>query len=503
MKLSPVCIYLTCLSLIVVNCSTDPNQFNFFQNLLEGIDFEENTPSDVITNDTLPNDTTLEDATQKDTIPGDDTLPEEITVSKTCFIHDDNTAGLWTFDEADGLIANNRVRNRDTLSFEKTSQKFDTDFGRAAIFNNNSASMNNAQNYFPGIITVEARVKMDVKPSENTSPRPHSMIVSTADWTSSNAKGYELRITDTDGKAEFIIGTADGWVSAISTMTLETEKWYKIAGQYDGAYITVFIDGMLSGKTVCTKPLNPSTTGFGVGRRIVDQPFYFYGAIDEVAISNVRRYNYTSDNWYTTDHHTIAHWTFDDLDENLIPDISGNYHTAQCIGTPVSVTAVAGNALNFHSYYCKTATSSVFYPQHLTVEAAVKLNDYPPSNMSPRPHMMIVSTINWSGNNCSGYELRISGTVGKVEFIIGDHTGWHYAVSEKTLPLNEWHSLAGQYDGKTISVYVDSELWAQTQYEGTIQQCGIDIGIASRLVDQPFYINGNIDEISISGTIRY
>lgn len=494
MKLSPVIIRLICLSLLVVSCS-DPKQFNFLQNLLQIIGPEEGTSLD---------DTTIKDtSTTDETTGGNSTIPDEIPVGKTCFINDDNTIGLWTFDETDGLSAINKIRNRDTLGFEKVAQKTDSDFGKAAILNNNSASMNDAQNYFPQNITVEARVKLDNKPSETLSPRPHSMIVSTADWTGSNTKGYELRITDTDGKVEFIIGTANGWVSAISAIPLETGKWYKLAGQYDGAYITLFIDGMLSGKTVCTGPLNQSYTGLGIGRRIVDQPFYFYGSIDEVAISNIRRYNYSSDNWYTTDNHTIAHWIFDELKANSIPDISGNYHTARCIGTPVSVPAVAGNALNFNSYYCKTPTSSAFYPQHLTVEAAVKLDAYPPADMSPRPHMMIVSTTNWSGNNCSGYELRISASTGKVEFIFGDNSGWHYAISEKLLPLNEWHSLAGQYNGNTISVYVDGELWAQTQYNGTIQQCSTDIGIASRLVDQPFYFYGSIDEIRISGAARY
>lgn len=472
MKSSPVLLYLVFFTLLTANCSIDPQKFNFIQNLIERNKFEEGTPSD------------------------------EACVT-TCFVRDDNTIGLWTFDEACTSIAINKIGNRDTLNFQVASEKMDSDFGRAAIFADNSALMKNSQNYFPKNITVEALLKLDEKPSVVLSPRPHSMIVSTSNWTGSNTSGYELRITDTDGKVEFIIGTASGWVSAISAITLETERWYKLAGQYDGAYVTVFIDGKLAGKTVCTNPLNPGTTGFAIGRRIVDQPFYLHGLVDEVAISNVCRYRYTSDNWFITDHHSIAHWTFDDLDENLVPDISGNNHTARCIGTPVSIAAVADNALYFDNYHCKAVTSSVFYPGHLTVEAAVKLNAYPPSNMSPRPHMMIVSTVDWCGNNCSGYELRISKVTGNVEFIFGDNSGWHYAVSEKALPLNEWHSVAGQYDGKTISVYVDGELWAQARYTGSIQQCDTNIGIASRLVDQPFYFNGSIDEICISGVLRY
>jgi hypothetical protein len=117
--------------------------------------------------------------------------------------------------------------------------------------------------------------------------------------------------------------------------------------------------------------------------------------------------------------------------------------------------------------------------------------------------MMIVSTIDWSGTNCKGYELRISGADGRVEFIFGDRNWWHYAVSEKKLPLNQWHSIAGQYDGNRISVYVDGALWAETLYSSRIEKCTTDIGIARRLVDQPFYYNGLLDEIRISSVTRY
>ena len=60
-----------------------------------------------------------------------------------------------------------------------------------------------------------------------------------------------------------------------------------------------------------------------------------------------------------------------------------------------------------------------------------------------------------------------------------------------------------EYDGKRISVYVDGQLWAETFYESTIKQCATDFGIGRRLIDQPFYFNGEIDEIAVSKMIRY
>ncbi len=472
MKHTHLSICLAGIALLILNCA-DPKSGDFIQDL---IDLVKNNHEE----------------------HQDDVTPP----AKNCFTLDDHTLGLWAFNECDGLLSINQIRSRDTLKFAKIPKKIETEYGKAAVLESNAASMIIADSYFPEKITVEARVKLDSYPSSSLSPRPHSMIVSTVDWDGTANKGYELRISDTDGKAEFMIGAATGWQSAISKTTLELGTWYTIAGQYDGAYITVFINGQLAGKTACTGAINKSISGMGVGRRIVDQPFYFNGSIDEVAISNVCRYNYMSDSWYTTDASTIAHWTFDEYIDNGIADISGNGHIARCVGTPVIIPGKAGNAFNFYQYHCTTPTSSSFYPQKLTVEAAIKLTSYPPANMSPRPHGMIVSTINWSGNNCSGYELRISSAYGKVEFIFGDANGWHSAISEKSLPLNEWHSFAGQYDGNTISVFVDGELWGQTAYQSTIQKCNTDYGIARRLVDQPFYFNGLIDEIRVSSVLR-
>jgi hypothetical protein len=472
MKHTHLYFYLAVLTLLSFNC-TDPQSADFLQNI---IDLIKTNPREC---------------------PDDQTPP-----AKNCFTIDEHTLGLWAFNEKDGLLSDNQIQSRDTLKFEKKPLQVETKYGKASNLDSNAASIVSAECYFPEKITVEARIKIDRYPSLELSPQPHSMIVSTVDWDASETKGYELRITDTDGKAEFSIGTSKGWLSAISKTTLELGTWYTVAGQYDGAYITVFVNGILAGKTACMGPINKSLTGLGVGRRVVDQPFYFWGSIDEVAISNVCRYNYQSDNWYTTDVSTIAHWTFDEYIENGIVDISGNGHFARCIGTPVSVPGKAGNAFDFNRYHCTTPTSSSFYPQLITVEAAVKLSAYPASTQYPRPHMMIVSTVNWSGINSAGYELRISDTTGRVEFIFGDLNGWHYIKSERTLPLNEWHSVAGQYDGSTISVFVDGELWGQTVYKSTIQKCNTDIGIASRLVDQPFYFIGMIDEIRISGVLR-
>lgn len=422
---------------------------------------------------------------------------------KTCFIKDSNTISLWKFNETEGVSSSNSINIGDSATFESVPQRITTEYGRAVVLNHNAATLPSSQVFFPSVLTVEALIRLDSVPSPMLSPRSHSMIFSTTDWNSSNKKGYELRITDTDGKVEFNIGSGAQWISAISTVGLIPGIWYKIAGQYDGEQISLFVNDSLWALTPFKGQINLSNVDLGIGRRVVDQPFYFNGAIDEIAISNILRHKIKKDTWFTTDNSTVAHWTFDEIDGDTLFDISSNNHHAIHNDNPLIINGKYGNALKFQSNYCQAPYSSAFYPQEITVEAAVYLLSYPSSSLSPRPHMMVVSTANWSGDNCKGYELRITDTNGKVEFVFGDNNWWHFATSTKSLSLNEWHTISGQYDGKRISVYVDGELWAETFYVSSIVQSTIDIGIARRMVDQPFYFNGLIEEITISSKLRH
>jgi len=474
---------------LLAGCCSDPDQLAFVQGVIQNLEEMQNSCN-------CDTGSTVVD-------PEDPVVDPEFG---HCFDNDGNTVALWYFDEQGGLTAHNSIMASDSVVFQKTPQRVEGTFGRAVVLESNAAAMPEAdEKIFPNEITVEAYVSLDKYPSSSLSPRPHSMIVSTSDWDAVEHRGYELRITDSNGRVEFILGTKDGWVSAISSRTLELGKWYKLAGQYDGSVISVFVDGELWAKTDYTGSMIDGSVGLGIGRRVVDQPFYFFGSIDEVSISKICRYEVPTgpETWYPTDMYTIAHWTFNTVVDSTVSDITGHGHNAVLYSVPAIVAGKAGNALSFNSSYCKAPYSVDFYPEKLTVEAAVKLTSYPSSSLSPRPHMMIYSTVNWSGDYCKGYELRITDTEGKVEFIFGDDHWWHSAISEQSLPLNEWHSIAGQYDGNTISVFVDGELWAETAYESTIQQCTTDIGIARRLVDQPFYYNGLIDEIRVSGELRY
>ena len=185
-------------------------------------------------------------------------------------------------------------------------------------------------------------------------------------------------------------------------------------------------------------------------------------------------------------------------------DYSGN-HDLCLINQPKWANGQYGNALKFTNNNCVTPYSLDLFPaKAITVEALVYIDSLP-SVASPRSHSMIVSNAKWDYNNVGarGYELRLTDTDGKVEFIFGDQDNWHSAISTKKVIPGKWYYIAGQYDGSQISVYVDGELWATSNYIGNIGPSLAATSIARRTDDQPFYFNGRIDEIRISSVPRY
>ena len=207
---------------------------------------------------------------------------------------------------------------------------------------------------------------------------------------------------------------------------------------------------------------------------------------------------------FENDNNTIALWYFNEAAGTTVKDYAGDHPLSMLTGNPLWVNALYGGGILFDSSSCVADNSTEFYPQSIiTVEALVYIESLPPEGMSPRSHSMIVSNCTWSGSDCSGYELRLTDCDGKVEFIFGDQDGWHSALSEKTVEPHTWYTIAGQYDGEQINVFVDGEEWAVKPYIGKIQSNPITMNIARRGVDQPFFFYGIVDEIRISSILRY
>lgn len=216
----------------------------------------------------------------------DGTPFQKATLQESAWETDDNTLAHWDFNSVKNDTIKDKTLTGHTLNLQDNPDMIKGQFGKAIQLYRNYLSVNNYQDLCPSTICVEALVRLEDFPEDL-----HGMVVANATWTSDNYFGYELRF-DQQGRLEFIIGTNDGWKSAITSEKLERNQWYRIAGQFDGKALTVVVDDEIVARKRYSGAMNPCQDhGMNIGRRVKDRPLFFLGSIDEVRISDTIRYN--------------------------------------------------------------------------------------------------------------------------------------------------------------------------------------------------------------------
>lgn len=100
-------------------------------------------------------------------------------------------------------------------------------------------------------------------------------------------RGYVLRCGK-NGSIEFMISDNGSWKAASSPSTMLTNRWYHIAGVFDGSNVILFINGEMIARTPASS-LSPSPTNLFIGENPTYSGRTFNGLIDEVRIWNVAR----------------------------------------------------------------------------------------------------------------------------------------------------------------------------------------------------------------------
>jgi hypothetical protein len=100
-------------------------------------------------------------------------------------------------------------------------------------------------------------------------------------------RGYVLRCGN-NGSVEFMISDNGSWKSAASASVMLTNRWYHIAGVYDGSNVMLYINGELIAKTPAAS-FSPSPTNLYFGEDPTWSGRTFNGTLDEIRIWNVAR----------------------------------------------------------------------------------------------------------------------------------------------------------------------------------------------------------------------
>ncbi|MFQ6115021.1 MAG: LamG domain-containing protein [bacterium] len=177
----------------------------------------------------------------------------------------------------------------------------------------------------------------------------------------------------------------------------------------------------------------------------------------------------------------IGLWLFDEGEGDIAKDSSLNGNDGEFVQNPKWVDGKLGKALEFDGAGSHVAVGDFAgYSDNVTIVALIKTSE------------------------ASGWNDIIVGPCGDVIFALKDsklnfagqcanpipHNTW----SKTSLDDNKWHHVAGTYDGKEVSVYVDGELEASNPAGGSFTIGEKHIG--SRDDGQEAY-NDLIDEVAI------
>ncbi|MBL0097112.1 MAG: T9SS type A sorting domain-containing protein [Bacteroidetes bacterium] len=100
-------------------------------------------------------------------------------------------------------------------------------------------------------------------------------------------RGYVLRCGK-NGSIEFMISDNGSWKSAASPSVMLTNRWYHIAGVFDGSYVILYINGEMIARTPAAA-LSVSPTDLLIGESPTWSGRTFNGRMDEIRIWNIAR----------------------------------------------------------------------------------------------------------------------------------------------------------------------------------------------------------------------
>jgi len=341
-----------------------------------------------------------------------------------------------------------------------------------------------------------------------------------------------------------------------NAIDISADRWHHVAGSYDGALMRTFIDGVLQAENSVPAIRPADYTGpVAIGRAAYLDGFHFEGLIDEVRISDVARYRTSftvADVPFAPDPYTVALFHLDEGSGQSVSDSSRHGFvgtlgtTAQttgddpawavppCIADRLTVRDAgmpdAGNrdaagtdaaipdssgpdaivlpdagsctkgALFFDGVddYVDIPTSADFDNlTALTIECWIYLTPY---NLTSGSYERIVSHHDYA--TIVGWALTVYN--GSVSFRMADGVTAYYASATISLTADNWHHVAGAYDGATLRLFVDGQIASETAQSGIVSApMSGPLRIGAGAADATGCLQGIIDEVRLSRIARY
>jgi len=171
-------------------------------------------------------------------------------------------------------------------------------------------------------MTVSAWTRVTTKPMGNFIVAKGRDSSSTYAWALNvTAEAYPLMVLYEPGDNPHALGES----------TVADERWYHIAGTYDGAELKVYLDGVLDSSTQTTLDPGDQSLPVLIGRW-PNQSYFLDGEISEIvlydtalAASDIEQLRDAGPSAVTSAS-PVAWWDFEDATGSTLSDISGNNH---------------------------------------------------------------------------------------------------------------------------------------------------------------------------------
>ncbi len=187
----------------------------------------------------------------------------------------------------------------------------------------------------------------------------------------------------------------------------------------------------------------------------------------------------------------VAMWLFDEDEDGIFVDASGNGRDAAAFGNISFVDGKYGRALELDgTVYGEVdpQLSEAFTLPVFTVAAWI-------GDKEVSGHQYVLCKGGVSANR--NYIMNIQDATGFFVSGFSDKGGWHAVTSTTNVADGDWHHLVGTYDGKNFRVYVDGVLERDQALAGPPMENNVPFRIG-RGEGTAYQFQGLIDEILIA-----
>jgi len=356
----------------------------------------------------------------------------------------------------------------------------------------------NDLNVTDNTITIEAWIY----PTDFRANYWESTIVGNDNTNESVTAGYVLRFGGS-GQLNFAFGNgssgtwvANSFLTPAGSLTLNT--WQHVAAVYDGSNIKLYINGIEENSYSTSTNIYTSTASCRIGNNAnLGGDRYMTGKIDEVRIWDDAR---TKDELRTNMHteltgsetDLIGYYNLNSTSSTIATDVASNNNgtLTNMVGDEwITSDAIFGskNCLDFDGVddYVSIDTNPSLDNNNFSVEFWVKFDDTPSSFDG------IIDKGRYSTSNDWYFLTHNSGQI--VIFGINGHEVWLGAND------NNWHHIAGTYDGTTLRGYIDGVQTGTSTVSYTATTNPIQLG---KTFVYDYYFNGHLDEVRIWSVVR-